>query len=322
MLLQRATRGNVASPTATLRGCMRWLSVMNSSEDMSAPEIVAQGGAALGEGPVWVAREQALYWVDIKVPLIWRWLWSSGKTDQWRPPWRIGAIAPRAGGGFVAATEAGFAWVDLEQGRFELIGNPEADLPGNRFNDGKVDRSGCFWAGTMDDAEEAATGALYRLDPTLTWQCIDRGYRVTNGPTFSPDGTILYHTDSALRTVYRFPVMAGDALGAREAFLRFDEGEGFPDGMTTDAQGCLWIAFWDGGCVRRFSPDGAPLQCLELPVQRPTSCTFGGPDLDHLFVTSARVGLDEALLAKQPLAGSLFVVQPGVRGLEQPLFAA
>ncbi|KKC24653.1 SMP-30/gluconolactonase/LRE family protein [Sphingomonas sp. SRS2] len=294
---------------------------MPLNDTIFAAEALVSCAAALGEGPVWVPQEQALYWVDIRAPRIWRWQWADGGVQQWTPPWRVGAIAPRAGGGFVAATEAGFALIDLPQDRFDLIDDPEPDLPNNRFNDGKVDRAGCFWAGTMDDAEEKASGRLYRLEPGLSWRCLDQGYLVSNGPAFSPDGATLYHSDSALREVYRFTLTSGGKLGARELFLRFGGEDGYPDGMTTDADGCLWIAFWDGSCIRRFAPDGAPCGRIELPVRRPTSCAFGGPGLDHLFITSARTGLSAADLSAQPLAGALFVAQPQVGGVEQPPFA-
>jgi D-xylonolactonase len=294
---------------------------MTAIDSALSPRLVVACDAVLGEGPVWVAREAALYWVDIHAPRVWRWLPATAEVRSWTPPFRVTAIAPRASGGFVAATDRGFALIDLEQGRFDLVGNPEADRPGNRFNDGKTDRTGGFWAGTMDDAEVEATGALYRLDPDLNWQQFDTGYRVTNGPTFSPGGSWLYHTDSAERMVYRFAVAGSGVLGARETFLHFRALDGHPDGMTTDAEGCLWIAFWDGACVRRFAPDGALLERIDLPVQRPTSCAFGGEALDQLFVTSARLGLSETELAAQPLAGALFAVDPGVRGTAPFLFA-
>ena len=290
-------------------------------DDTTSAQPLISCAATLGEGPVWLPAEQALYWVDIKAPHIWRWQWPDGQTRKWTPPWRVGAIAPRASGGFVAATEAGFAFVDLGRNSFELFGDPEVDLPGNRFNDGKVDRAGRFWAGTMDDDERAASGALYRLDIDLRWHCLDRGYRVTNGPAFSPAGTTLYHSDSALREVYRFTMGVDGSLGARELFLRFSQEDGHPDGMTTDAEGCLWIAFWDGACLRRFAADGAPCGRIDLPVSRPTSCAFGGPALDRLFITSARAGLDEADLAAQPQAGALFVAETAVGGVEPPPFA-
>lgn len=285
------------------------------------PEVVHASEALLGEGPVWHAAAQRLYWVDIKAPRIWSWCSRTHQATQWTPPWRIGALAPRSGGGFVAATEHGFALIDPAADRYELIGNPEPELPGNRFNDGKVAPDGSFWAGTMDDAEKEATGSLYRLAPSRAWTRIDSGYRVSNGPAFSPDGSVVYHSDSARREVYRFALGPEGTVGERQSFLRFDEADGYPDGMTTDRHGCLWIAFWDGNCLRRFSPDGATLAQVDMPVRRPTSCAFGGADLDQLFVTSARVGLGRDALSEQPLAGALFMLRAGSRGFETPVFA-
>ena len=281
---------------------------------------VADCKAVLGEGPVWVAAEQALYWLDIKGRRIFRRGFADGAVTSWDTPFRIGSLAPRAGGGFVAGTERGFAFVDPAAGRFEPFAQPEPDRPTNRFNDGKLDRQGRFWAGTMDDAEKQASGALYRLDADLGWSRIDDGYKVTNGPAFSPDGRTMYHNDSALQVVYAFDLdETGDAAN-RRVFAQFGDGDGYPDGMTVDAEGCLWIAFWDGWCVRRLSPTGEIVQTLGVPVQRPTSCAFGGPALDHLFVTSAHIGLDERDLAGQRFAGGLLLARPDATGLADPFF--
>ena len=281
---------------------------------------IDRAGAVLGEGPVWVAREQALYWVDIKGRRLHRHRPASVASASWPTPFRVGAIAPRAAGGFVAATEHGFALVDAPDGEWRQMAEPERELPGNRFNDGKLDAAGRFWAGTMDDAERDASGALYRFDADGRWRCVDRGYRVPNGPTFSPDGRFLYHSDSALRTIYRFTLTDDGALRERTVFARFGQADGYPDGMTTDREGHLWVAFWDGWCVRRLSPDGAVVGLVEVPVQRPTSCAFGGADLDRLFVTSATVGLDAAALAAPPLPGGLFMGEVAAQGLPGALF--
>ncbi len=206
-------------------------------------------------------------------------------------------------------------WVDPAADRYKPITDPEAHLPGNRFNDGKVDRAGRFWAGTMDDREEEARGTLYRLDPDLSWSAVDSGYMVTNGPAFSPDGRTMYNTDSARRLIYAFDVDEDGVVGNRRPFARFKDEDGYPDGMTVDAEACLWVAFWDGWCIRRLSPDGELLQTVEIPVEHPTSCAFGGPALDRLFVTSARIGLNENARAVQPLAGALFMIETSVRGL-------
>ena len=286
----------------------------------STVRCVADVRAILGEGPVWVEREAALYWVDIKGRKIFR-LGKDGGRTEWPTPFRVGSLAPRAGGGFIAGTDEGIAAVDLESGSFEIIANPEAHLPDNRFNDGKVDRRGRFWAGTMDDQEQQASGTLYLVEPGLEVRSVDGGYRVTNGPAFSPAGDVMYHNDSARQVTYAFDIDSDGNAANRRVFLRFGESDGFPDGMTVDSEGCLWIALWDGWCVRRYSAGGDWMETVRMPVARPTSCAFGGPDLDRLYITSASIGLDETALGMQPNAGGLFMMEPGVRGLKDVLFA-
>ena len=282
-------------------------------------QCVADVQAVLGEGPIWVEAEGALYWVDIKGYRIFR-LDGPGAWTEWPTPMRVGSLAPRAGGGFIAGTDQGIFAVDLASGRFELLAEPEAHLPDNRFNDGKVDRQGCFWAGSMDDTEKQATGTLYRIDQGLNCTAKDRGYKVTNGPAFSPSGGVMYHNDSARQVTYAFDLDAGGNATNRREFARYGEGDGYPDGMTVDAEGCLWIAFWDGWCVRRYSPEGECVARIDVPAARPTSCAFGGEQLDQLYVTSATIGLDEAALAMQPNAGGLFMTVPGVRGIAERPF--
>jgi sugar lactone lactonase YvrE len=281
---------------------------------------VADVRAVHGEGPVWVDREAALYWVNITGRKIYR-LSESGELTEWDTPMRVGAIAPRASGGFIAATDRGFTHIDFDANRFDVIAHPEEDLPGNRFNDGKVDRVGRFWAGTMDDKEREATGSLYRLDPDGRWAKLDEGYQVTNGPAFSPDGRRMYHNDSARQLTYVFDLDDEGNPSNRQVLIRFAGSEGYPDGMTVDSEGCLWIAFWDGWCLRRFTADGRHLADFPLSVQRPTSCAFGGPGLDRLYVTSATVGIDEQALEMQPCAGGLLMLDTGARGMEQAPFA-
>jgi sugar lactone lactonase YvrE len=234
---------------------------------------------------------------------------------------RVGSIAPRARGGFIAGTDRGIALVDLDQDRFEVVASPEQHLPHNRFNDGKVDRQGRFWAGTMDDREKGSAGALYRIDPDRTCTAIDGGYGITNGPAFSPDGARMYHSDTLRQVTYAFDLDAAGEATNRRVFVQFGAGDGHPDGMTVDAEGCLWIALWGGWCVRRFSPDGDLLRTVEMPVEQPSSCAFGGPGLDRLYVTSATKGLDQTALAMQPNAGGLFMLIPGVRGIPDLPFA-
>jgi xylono-1,5-lactonase len=287
--------------------------------DQPQVTCVANVQAVLGEGPVWVEREHALYWVDIQGSKVFR--LHDGDVRTWDTPIRVCSLAPRASGGFVAGTEDGIFFVDLDSGRFEPVADPEADRPGNRFNDGKVDRAGRFWAGTMDDKERDSAGTLYRLDPDLRCTDIDHGYRITNGPAFSPDGRLMYHSDTARQLTYVFDVDdAGNAANRRE-FARFAADEGFPDGMTVDAEGCLWIAFWGGWCVRRYSPQAELMRKLELPAGQITSCAFGGEGLRTLFVTSARRGLEGTELARQPFSGGLFAAQVGVAGIAEVPFA-
>ena len=282
-------------------------------------DCIADVKAVLGEGPVWVEREQALYWVDIPERLVFR--WSHDKGARTIPvAHHICSLLPRAAGGFIGGGYDGFLKIAQDLS-VQVIADPEPDLPANRFNDGKVDRSGRFWAGTMDRHEREASGSLYRLDHDLSWTCIDSGYRVTNGPAFSLDGRTMYHSDSALQIIYAFDLAADGSAANRRVFARFDGAQGYPDGMTVDAENCLWVAFWDGWCVRRLSPAGDILQEVRVPVQRPTSCAFGGPDFIQLFITSARRGLSPDQLASQPLAGGLFMTMPGARGVAEPSFA-
>lgn len=282
-------------------------------------DCLADFGAILGEGPVWVAREQALYWVDIVGGDLFRWSEAGGakRIAISRP---LCSIVPRASGGFVGGSYAGFVALD-EHFEITPITNPEPDCPQNRMNDGKVDRDGRFWAGTMSRDESGNNGSLYRLDTGLDCTLIDGGYGVTNGPAFSPDGQTMYHTNSGRQTIYAFDLDETGAARNKRIFARFGDGEGYPDGMTVDAEGCLWVALWDGWCLRRLSPQGERLAQIAVPVQRPTSCAFGGPDLDRLFVTSARRDFDDAALLGQPQAGGLLAIKPGVSGIAELPFA-
>ncbi len=284
-------------------------------------ECVWAANAVLGEGPIWVEAESALYWVDIKAPAINRYRPETGATDTWPMPERIGCIAKRRdAAGFVAGCKTGFKFVDPAAGTFKAIGDPEPDLPDNRFNDGVCDAAGRFWAGSMDDSEGQPTGKLYRLDSDLSWRAMDDGYVVTNGPAFSTDGRTCYHADTFKRLIYAFDV-TDDGLANKRVHIEFPDGAGYPDGLTIDAENHLWAGHWDGWRLTRFAPDGRVDRIIEMPVGRVTKCAFGGPDLDALYVTTATIGLGAEARAKQPLAGGLFRVDAGVRGLPAPLFA-
>ena len=282
-------------------------------------ELLADFRANLGEGPCWVEREQALFWVDINTPRLFRWSEEEGGSVQDLSE-NLCSILPRANGGYIGGAYGGFVAISADY-EIRLIANPEPDLRDNRFNDAKVDREGRLWAGTMDRHEQRASGSLYRMDADLGWQRIDTGYRVTNGPAFSVDGRTMYHTDSAVQQVYAFDLDVHGNPGARRLFMQFEAEDGYPDGMTVDAENCLWIAFWDGWCVRRFSPQGDLLAEIAVPVQKPTSVAFGGRDLDRLFISSASRDLTDVELAAQPGAGGLHAFVPGVRGIAERPFA-
>jgi sugar lactone lactonase YvrE len=283
---------------------------------MSDVRCLWEAAAILGEGPLWSPREAALYWVDIKAPALHRYRPADGDKTSWVMPEPIGWVIERSNGqGFVAGLkQRGFVFLTPGTLMPETIGQPEPDYPDNRFNDAKADNQGRVWAGTMDDGEREASGALYRLDPNLDWQRMDRGYVVTNGPAFSPDYRTLYHSDTAKGTIYAFDLSRDGKLANKRVFVTIPEGDGYPDGMTCDAQGGLWVAHWNGWRLTRFTSAGAVDRVIEMPVAQVTSCTFGGPDLDRLYITSAAINLDATALERQPLAGGLFEIVPGVKG--------
>lgn len=285
---------------------------------MAGYRIIQRAGHdQLGEGPIWVARLNRLFWVDILAPRLWSLRLGDGAVESWEMPEKIGWIVERAGrDDFLIGLASGVAQLTLDPFAITRLIDPEPDRPDNRLNDAKVDSRGRLWLGSKSDSNPASKGALYRLDPDLSVTRHDDGYGVTNGPTFSVDGRWLYHTDSDARTVYRFALGEDGSLGEREAFIRFDPDWGYPDGMTTDSADGLWIAHWAGGRISRFTADGALDRSIALPAQNITSACFAGSDLDRLFVTSAMV--DSAGEAE---AGCLFEVETGMTGRPATPFA-
>lgn len=296
-------------------------------------ECVLDAKAALGEVPVWCTIDQELYWIDSEAPALHRFDPASGDTHSWPLPEHIGCFALRENGGVVAAMNSGFHFINLESGAVEKITDPEAHLPQNGFNDGKCDRRGRFWAGTasIDYANPPSEpeAALYRLDPDLTCHKMDDGFFEANTLAWSMDDRTMYFGDSNAGKLfaYDFDIETG-AIANRRLFARtavadipLPEGTPAADGSTIDGEGFLWSCFWDGWKVVRYAPDGTVDRIVILPVQRPTSAMFGGPDLDILYITSARSGLDADDLAKQPLAGGLFALNAGVKGVPEPRFA-
>lgn len=260
----------------------------------------------LGEGPIWDPRIGRVLFLDIKGEKLFRYGPDDGVVETFDAPGMVSALGLARSGGYVCAMQDGFALLDIDAGEVKIrrLTDPERQTPGNRFNDGKVDPSGGFWAGTMDNSEKSVSGAWWRLSPDGAARRLADGYKVTNGPSFDPARGRVYLTDSARQTVY-VAQSDGERLGDRQVFMQFKAGDGYPDGMEVDAEGCLWIAFWDGFAVRRFSPDGVLLEEIAIPTPRPTSLAFVGR---RLFVTSARTGLDEQALSDYPDVGGLFEI--------------
>ena len=290
---------------------------------MGGIECVVQANNRLGESPVWCDRKERLYWVDGRAPAIHWYEPSTGVTAQRPVAALIGSIGLRrdVAGSLVAALQTGFHFLDAETGVAVPIIDPEADIPTNRFNDGRCDRAGRFWAGTMSDVRRDPTGALYCLTPDRSCRRVFGDVIVPNGIAWSPDSGHMYFADTyrSRMTVFDFRLDDG-TLGPARLFCDTSSHPGRPDGSAVDAEGCVWNAEYGGWRVVRYTPDGRIDRVIALPVSCPTSCAFGGHGLDTLFITSARQRLTPDELARQPLAGSVFALTLGVRGLPEGRF--
>ena len=280
-------------------------------------EVVVAGGAGLGEGPVWTGDR--LWWVDIEHGHIHRTDLATGADEITEMGEPIGAVIPRGDGGFLTGVPDGIAFHDTagaEEHRLII----EPDDTDARMNDAKCDPAGRLFTGTMTHDDRRS--ALYRLDPDGSVTTVFTGVGISNGLGWSPDHTRMYYIDTPTMTVDVCDYdEATGAVDNRRPLIEVGEGQGSPDGMTVDAEGCLWVAFWDGWCLRRFDAHGALMRTVELPVARVTSAAFGGPDLDQLLVTTASCELGADELAAQPHAGALFRVDPGCRGVPAGMFA-
>jgi D-xylonolactonase len=283
---------------------------------MSQVELVQREEALVGEGPVWVAAERALWWLDIKGQRLFRFDPSSGAARSWAMPERIGAAIPDGDGGFVLLGKTG-VWrscVPFEQ--FAKVSSPDSDRSGNRFNDAKCDPAGRLWGGSMDDDEREASGRLYRFDRLDAPVRVKDGVNLSNGLGWSPDGRLMYFVETLRRViwVHDYDLATGEVRNAR-VFVTVPDADGYADGMCVDSDGCIWLAHWGGARVTRFTPQGKVDRVVSLPVPQVASCAFGGDGLDTLYVTTAAVGLDAAARGAAPLSGSLFAFRPGVKGL-------
>lgn len=290
-------------------------------------ELILDARNATGESPVWNTAEQALYWVDIPAKRLHRWNLADGHSQSWEAPQMLACIARSSDGNWIGGMESGvFALTPQDDGILStrLLSSVEHAQPGMRFNDGRCDRQGRFWAGTMlmDMSAGAQVGAMYRYsagqEAPLTPQ-ID-GFIVPNGLAFSPDGRTMYLSDSHpdVQKIWAFEYDIDTATPhSRRLFVDMTQHPGRPDGAAIDAEGCYWICGNDAGQIHRFTPDGTLDRSLTVPVKKPAMCAFGGPNLDTLFVTSIRPAGD---IRDQPLAGGIFALNPGVKGLTEPTF--
>jgi sugar lactone lactonase YvrE len=277
-------------------------------------ELLVDARAVIGEGPVWSADEQALYWVDILSNVVHRYDPASGRDETVDVSQPVGAVG-LGRDGLVLALRDGFGWLDRRTGRTELRAPVEADDPSTRMNEGKPDAAGRFWAGTMAFDATPRAGAFYRLDPdwTVTRQFGD--VTISNGLDWSLDGRTMYYVDSPTQAVDAFdfdPLTGG--IAARRHLFEIPRAAGLPDGMTVDADGFLWVALHGTGVIHRYAATGQLDRVLRVPARRVTSCAFGGPDLTDLYITSASEGLSAEEWRAQPHAGGLFRYRAGVRG--------
>ncbi|WTP57356.1 SMP-30/gluconolactonase/LRE family protein [Streptomyces phaeochromogenes] len=297
-----------------------------------AYEVAVQAEAALGEGPTWDADAQRLIWIDILGSRVHTFDPVSGRRTVMATEQHVGAAKPRVGGGLVVNLRDGVG-LYAPGGEFSGASGDSGDsdgssglgdfrwlhrevVPGRRANDAAVAPDGALWAGTMRYDEAPGGGTLSRVAPDGTVETVLDDVAVSNGTGWSPDGRLMYYIDSPTRRIDVFD-FDGQRVGGRRRLAAIEEGDGFPDGLTVDADGCVWVALWDGGAVRRYTPDGKLDRVVELPVPRPTACAFGGADLTDLYITTARTGLT----APHPLSGSVLVIPGAGKGLPQPVFA-
>ncbi|WP_369246380.1 SMP-30/gluconolactonase/LRE family protein [Streptomyces sp. R41] len=282
---------------------------------MTAVEVAVHAHAALGEGPTWDPHAQRLIWVDILGSRVHTYDPVSGHRTVMATEQHVGAAKPRAGGGLVVNLRDGVGLYGAPGSGEPFRWLHREPVPGRRANDAAVAPDGSLWCGTMRYDEAPRGGTLSRIAPDGTVRTILDDVAVSNGTGWSPDGRLMYYIDSPTRRIDVFDV-GEDQLPTNRRPLA-DVDDGFPDGLTVDADGCVWVALWDGGAVRRYTPDGELDRVVELPVRRPTACAFGGADLTDLYITTARTGLE----APHPMSGSVLVVPGAGKGLPQPAFA-
>jgi L-arabinonolactonase len=285
-------------------------------------QCIYHAHALLGESPVWSENENCLYWVDIEGRTFNKFDPITSNNIATKTQTRISALALREKGGFIVATDSGFQFYNLEENSLIQIGDPEDDLPNNRFNDGRCDRAGRFWAGTMvEKGPQKPEAALYCIDGNLKYRKRHKNIILANGLAWSPDNRTLYLADTRHPAVWAFDFdLDSGNISNQRIFIEFGINDGVPDGATVDTDGCYWLAQPRSSKICRYTPKGRIDTVVELPISKPTMCAFGGPSLNTLYITTNSLGFDKKELAIQPLAGSLLGIEVKAQGLPEPKF--
>ncbi len=290
--------------------------------DQIPVEVIAPAGHILAETATWCSATAQLWWVDIRRPEVKRWDSRTGRIDHWPMPELAGAVVLATGGRVVVALRDRLVWLDPATGSITPLRTLEQGLPHNRLNEAKADRRGRLWCGSMWDFGEQTAGSLYRVDADGRASTVRTAVNIPNGIAFSPDDRTMYFVDTATGCIEAAPYDIGTGMpGVWAPLVIAGTAPGKSDGNTVDSDGCIWSARYGAGCVARFTPQGQLDRLIQLPASQTTSCTFGGPGLDTLFITTASQRLDAAALATQPLAGAVLAIRPGVRGLPEPVYA-
>ena len=286
------------------------------------PRLLIDVQTMLGESPVWCARTQSLWWIDVVAPSLWRWRHATEQAQSWPLPKPPAALALLEGGGVFIIFRAGAAVLDHPEAELKWLALPEMSFAEERFNDGKVDRLGRLWLGTLDRRLSRPLGQLYRMGADAALQVVDSGFAIANGIGWSPDGRVMYFAETHEHRVYRYDFdPASGTISNRTVLIQLPDGPGGPDGLTVDAAGSIWCVLFERGTVNRYHPTGELESSVALPVSRPTSCAIGGLDMRTLFITTARYGLSDQALFQEIGSGAVYALDLDERGMVEPRFS-